>query len=244
MITADAAKFGWGIRGSLAGDVELRAGLLSRARALVGGTTAKVAYVGEDATTRVAVVFVNPAINKSCDKGMLAVVFHGPTGTAASALKAQVGNAHFGPDFGFTWAERNDDGSITELVVDPNNVRALYVGGDLSDRTSPAATVQPTTDGTLFHTYAAGTVAPSEFGFDVAGKSGAGDNFLTVVVTADTAAAFASAIGDAPDQLKGAHPGATWPSFTTPRNLVYMLTKTGAEEGAEAVYWAGFGAMG
>jgi hypothetical protein len=243
VINADVAKFDWGVRGSLAGDADLQDSLLARAKALVGGAAAKVAYAGEDATTRVVVVFVNPTINQGCDKGMRAVVFHGPAGTVAGALKAQVGYAAFGPDFGFTWAERNNDGSITELVIDPSSVRTLITGGDLSGRTSPAPGTQPTADGTLVHTYAAGAIAPSEFGFDVPGKPGAGDNFLTVAVTADTAAAFANAIGDAPGQLKKKYPGMALPNYTTPDNSIYELTPTSnadTSKGAEAVYWANF----
>lgn len=242
---SDATKYTDGLRGSLATDTTLTDALKTRATALVGGTDAKVVYAGEDAATRVVVVYINPKTSQACEKGMLAVVFHGPAGTAAADLKAQASTTVFGPNFGFMWSERNADHSLTTLLLDPKNISTLQVTGDATNLTPGTTSTQSIPDGVYHHTYPAGTVIPAWYGFTAPDGRDAG-NMFTFATTAPTKEAYADALGVNPSQVTdhtdpATHGiGATIIGYGVGPHSVSLLFATQRTDGLEKSYWSDF----
>lgn len=249
VIHRNVAEYTEGLRGSLAGNSDLVDSLKSRAVTLADaadGDAAKVVYAGEDATTRIVVVFVNPKSTISCDKGMVAVVFHGPAGTAAEDLKAQVGYAAFGPDFGFTWAERNADHSMSALVLNPAGIHTVQPGGDITGRVTTSGPAIHTSDGSYLTTYAAGATVPEFFDFQTA-TGAEGTSTLNLVVAASTKEAYAGAVGTTPEQVdqapwqNSAADGTSTHEFGVgPHSYFQLIPTAGVAKGAEAVYWANY----
>ncbi|GAA1999510.1 hypothetical protein [Catenulispora subtropica] len=230
-----AADFTWGARGSLAADADLGHALVARAAALTGGKNAKLAYAGEDGSTRVAVVFVDADHAPGCNH-LLAVVFHGPAGTAADALGVQAGVGGYGVDYGFTWAERGTDGSMTLLAIDPPTVHSLLLAGTL-DGSHTSTTNVSTEDGTLLETYPAGTPVPAWVEFGAPGTSTKGDqpgNPVSFVVAAGTREAYARAVGTSPSKVTQKSGMYVGPGGT------YMLNATRDVQGTEHVFWSSF----
>lgn len=230
-----AAQFAWPARGSLAGDAALRNALIQRATSLTGDVNAKLAYAGEDATTRVAVVFIDPSDHDPCGPGMRAVVFHGPKGTSADALGVQVGRGQYADLDGFQWAQRTPDGAMTLLLIDPPTVRSLQVL-NIAGTGATDSTTGSTADGTLFHTYPAGTPFPATVNFST--PAGIGGNQVGFVVTANTHQAFADAVGVDVGKVATGTGGGGIPRMEVVAGLGYELDATDNLPGTEQVFWA------
>jgi hypothetical protein len=247
---SDATEYPDAARGALAGDSALTGPLLARAAGLVDGTDARVVYAGEDAATRIVVVFVNPHASTGwCGKGMQAVVFHGPAGTAAADLQAQVSRdgVVFGPNFGFTWGERNADGSMTTLVVNPSAATTLTPAGDLLGNITGVWSTLDTPDGTYLHTYAVGAPVPQMYDFPSPNDKDTADT-QSFVVTAATKQAYADAAGTTPGHVVSADNGytgdvsatAVLPAYGVQPGSFQELVRLTQLPGTEHVYWTDF----
>lgn len=187
-------------RGSLTGDNAFVNTVLARAEALVPANAAKVEMADDDGHSRVAVVYLNPKAAKSngpCDKGMEAVVFHGPSGASVDDLQVQAGGVFYGPDYGFNWAERNDDGSESIAVVYPEADKTVSFDGSLLSTDSTAKVSHKTNNGELLVTLPAGAALPVFIDVPSLGMvpGGAAGSPLMFVAAKGDAAAYAAAIG-------------------------------------------------
>ncbi|NUP49891.1 MAG: hypothetical protein HOW97_21645 [Catenulispora sp.] len=241
ILVMTAANFTWPARGTLAHDTTVGATLLQRATTLTGGKNAKLAYAGENATTRIAVVFVDPQDDGPCGPGLRAVVFHGPHGTTPDLLSAQIGAGLYGPEIGFQWSERNPDGSLSLLLLTPQTVRTLRASGTLGTKNYSNSTTIPTKDGSLLTTYSPNTPAPSIFDFTDPTTTLQGAAHVNPVVTAPTPQALATATATDPATItrvdSSAHLGIAFKIGDGPR---FALRPTTPAPGAEAVYWSDF----
>ena len=209
-------------RGSLAGDNDFVSAVLARAEALVPANTAKVEMADDDGHSRVAVVYLNPKAAKStdsCDKGMEAVVFHGPSGASVDDLLAQAGAVSYGPDYGFNWAERNADGSESIAVVYPEADKTVSFDGSLLSVDSSAQVSHKTNNGELLVTLPAGATLPIfidvlSLGMVPGGTAGSP---LMFVAAKDDAAAYAAAIGGDVAKVAPLRPGMTGTGFSYPK---------------------------
>lgn len=237
-----AENFDWPARGTLATDGTLGESLLTRATSLTGGKNAKLAYAGENSGTRIAVVFVDPQDDGVCGPGLRAVVFHGPQGTPADQLAAQIGAGRYGPQLGFQWSERAADGSLSLLLIEPPSIRTMRPQGILATKSATTHTPIPTTDGTLLTTYAPAAAVPSSFEFTDPTTGAQGAEHVAPVVTAPTAEALATALATDPAKLtrvdKSAHLGIAFTITGGPR---FALVATDNASGTEGVYWSTFG---
>jgi hypothetical protein len=236
-----AKNFDWPARGTLAADGALGESLLTRATSLTGGKNAKLAYAGENSGTRIAVVFVDPQNDGICGPGLRAVVFHGPKGTPADQLAAQIGQGRYGPQVGFQWSERAADGSLSLLLIEAPGIRTMRPEGILATKSAIGHPPLPSTDGTLLTSYAAGVAVPSSIDFTDPTTGVQGTEHVAPVVTAPTAEALATALATDPARLtrvdKSAHLGIAFTITGGPR---FALVATDNVPGTEGVYWATF----
>lgn len=231
-----AESYTWGTRGSLAGDHTLGTALVARAVSLTGGRNAKLAYAGQDASVRIAVVFVDMPQPQICSD-TLAVLFHGPPGTAVAALDVQAGQAFAldtGADYAFTWSERNQDGSMSLLALEPPTTRKMYL--DAFPHGGTSRTTVPTDDGTLLEKLPAGSPPPTWIAVDAPhGVSNAIP--LNFAVTQDTRQAVADAL--AVDVSTVSKPDDRLSGYRTALTS-YFLTPTRAFADIVPVFWGAY----
>lgn len=231
-------SFAWPSRGTLANDAALGDTFLTRATTLTGGKNAKLAYAGENSTTRIAVVFVEPQDDGACGPGLRAVVFYGPKGTPADQLAVQIGHPYFGITGGFQWSERAPDGSLTLLLIEAPKIRTMRPVGVLGTRSKTGHAAIPTADGTLLTTYSATATVPSAFELTDPTSDYDGGDRVAPTVTAPTAAALATALGIDPATLISGDQGQNMGSaFTITNGPHIALQATTPATGAETVYW-------
>ncbi|ACU75401.1 hypothetical protein Caci_6554 [Catenulispora acidiphila DSM 44928] len=209
-------------RGSLAGDNAFVGTVLARAEALVPANAAKVEMADDDGHSRVAVVYLNPKAAKSngpCDKGMEAVVFHGPSGASVEDLLVQAGGVFYGPDYGFNWAERNDDGSESIAVVYPEADKTVSFDGSLLSTDSTAKVSHETNNGELLVTLPAGAALPVFIDVPSLGMvpGGTAGSPLMFVAAKGDAAAYAAAIGGDITKVGPLPKGMTGTGFSYPK---------------------------
>ncbi|MEY9931677.1 hypothetical protein ABH926_006326 [Catenulispora sp. GP43] len=209
-------------RGSLAGDNDFVGAVLARAEALVPANAAKVEMADDDGRSRVAVVYLNPKAAKStgpCDKGMEAVVFHGPSGASVDDLLAQAGAVSYGPDYGFNWAERNADGSESIAVVYPEADNTVSFDGSLLSMDSNAQVSHKTNNGELLVTLPAGATLPMFIDVPSLGTvpGGTAGSPLMFVAAKGDAAAYAAAIGGDVAKVAPLRQGMTGTGFSYPK---------------------------
>jgi hypothetical protein len=241
-------------RGSLAGDSGFVGALLARAEALVPANAAKVEMADDDGHSRVAVVYLNPKAAKSngpCDKGMEVLVFHGPSGASADDLLAQAGAVSYGPDYGFTWAERNADGSESIAVVYPEADKSVSFDGSLVSMDSNASVPHKTNNGELLVTLPAGAALPMfvdvpSLGMVAGGTAGSP---LMFVAARDDAAAYAAAIGGDVAKVAPLSKGMTGTGFAYPKAqgnewASYPDPRTLSGPGTDSGLWLTYVGMG
>ncbi|MFD0637736.1 hypothetical protein ACFQ9X_45445 [Catenulispora yoronensis] len=183
-------------------------------------------------------VFVDPPNDDVCGPGLRAVVFHGPKGSGADQLSAQIGPGFYSPQSGFLWAQRTPDGAFTLLLVEAPTVRTLKAGGTLGTKSATARPPVATPDGSLLTTYAPGTNVPATFDFTDPGTGRQGSNPVTFTLTAPTAQALATTLNLDPATISPTpetdHLGIAFRITNGPR---FSLTATDPAPGAENVYW-------
>ena len=209
-------------RGALASDKNFSEAVLARAETLVPANAAKLVMADDDGHSRVAAVYLNPKAAKSdspCDKGMEVVLFHGPSGAAADDLLAQAAPVSYGPDYGFTWAERNADGSASIAVVYPEADKSVSFDGSLLNLDSTAKVSHPTNNGELLVTLPAGTALPMFIDVPSLGMvaGGTAGSPLMFVAAKNDAASYAAAIGGDAAKVGPLSPGTVGTGFSYPK---------------------------